>query len=122
MITLSGLSVVSLTPTGTDTRPAINAGGIVNSADGSPNFQAGSFITISGKNLADLATANTVPPPTVLGGSCVTFGDIAVPLLATSSGQIQAQVPDTLPAGTHVVEVRSLGTVDPVVVTVKAGN
>ena len=52
----------------------------------------------------------------------MTFGDIAVPLLATSSGQIQAQVPDTLPAGTHVVEVRSLGTVDPVVVTVKAGN
>jgi uncharacterized protein (TIGR03437 family) len=97
----------------------------VNSADGSPNFQPGSFITISGKNLADLATANTVPPPTVLGGSCVTFGDIAVPLLATSSGQIQAQVPDTLPAGTHVVEVRSLGTAqasDPVVVTVKAGN
>jgi hypothetical protein len=127
MITLSGLSVVSLTPTGADTRPAINAGagGIVNSADGTPNFQAGSFITISGKNLADLATANTVPPPTVLGGSCVTFGDIAVPLFATSSGQIQAQVPDTLPAGTHVVEVRSLGTAqasDPVVVTVKAGN
>ena len=127
MITLSGLSVVSLTPTGADTRPAINAGagGIVNSADGSPNFQPGSFITVSGKNLADQATANTVPPPTVLGGSCVTFGDIAVPLLATSSGQIQAQVPDTLPAGTHVVEVRSLGTAqasDPVVVTVKAGN
>ena len=59
MITLSGLSVVSLTPTGADTRPAITAGagGIVNAADGSPNFQAGSFITISGKNLADLATA-----------------------------------------------------------------
>ena len=55
----------------------------------------------------------------------MTFGDIAVPLLVTSSGQIQAQVPDTLPAGTHVVEVRSLGTAqapDPVVVTVKAGN
>jgi hypothetical protein len=127
MITLSGLSVVSLTPTGTDTRPVINTGatGIVNSADGTPNFKPGSFITISGKNLADAAAASTIPPPTVLGGSCVTFGDIAVPLLITSSGQIQAQVPDTLPAGTHVVEVRSLGTAqdsDPVVVTVRPGN
>ena len=50
MITLSGLSVVSLAPTGTDTRPAITTGarGIVNSADGTPNFKPGSFITISG--------------------------------------------------------------------------
>jgi hypothetical protein len=127
MITLSGLSVVSLTPTGVDTRPAIDTGarGIVNSADGTPNFKPGSFITISGSHLADAATADTIPPPTVLGGSCVTFGDIAVPLLVSSSGQIQAQVPDTLPAGTHVVEVRSLSTAqasDPVVVTVRPGN
>ena len=67
-----------------------------------------------------------VPPPTVLGGSCVTFGDISVPLLSTASGQIQAQIPDTLPAGTHVVEVRSLATAqqsDPVIVTVRpSGN
>jgi hypothetical protein len=127
MITLSGLSVVSLTPTGTDTRPTIStsAGGIVNAVDGTTNLKPGSFITISGQNLADPATASTIPPPTVLGGSCVTFGDIAVPLLVTSAGQIQAQVPDTLPAGTHVVEVRSLSTAqasDPVVVTVKPGN
>ena len=66
----------------------------MNSADGTPNFKPGSFITISGSHLADAATADTIPPPTVLGGSCVTFGDIAVPLLVSSSGQIQAQVPD----------------------------
>ena len=60
MITLSGLSVVSLTPTGTDTRPAIATGarGIVNSADGTANFKPGSFITITGTNLADAATAD----------------------------------------------------------------
>jgi hypothetical protein len=124
MITLSGLSVVSLSPLGTDTRPTIATGarGIVNSADGTPNFKPGSFITISGTNLATTATADTIPPPNVLGGSCVTFGDIAVPLLVTSKGQIQAQVPDALPPGTHVVEVRSLATAqdsDPVVVTVR---
>ena len=127
MITLSGLSVVSLTPTGTDTRPTIAPGarGIVNSADGTPNFKPGSFITISGTNLADAATADSIPPPTVLGGSCVTFGDIAVPLLVTSNGQIQAQIPDTLTPGTQVVEVRSLSTAqdsDPVVITVKASG
>src|ERR1019366_9890779 len=47
------------------------------------------------------------------------------PLLVSSSGQIQAQVPDTLPAGTHVVEVRSLSTAqasDPVVVTARRGG
>jgi uncharacterized protein (TIGR03437 family) len=115
---------VSLAPLGTDTRPTIATGarGIVNSADGTPNFKPGSFITISGANLAGTATADTIPPPTVLGGSCVTFGDIAVPLLVTSKGQIQAQVPDNLPPGTHVVEVRSLATAqdsDPVTVTVR---
>ena len=125
MITLSGLSVVSLAPSGNDTRPSIAARGIVNSADGTANFGPGSFITITGRNLAGAATADTIPPPTVLGGSCVTFGDIAVPLLVTSSGQIQAQIPDTLAPGTQVVEVRSLATAqdsDPVTVTVKAGG
>jgi DNA-binding beta-propeller fold protein YncE len=125
-ITISGLSVISLAPTGTDTRPTIDtARGIVNSADGSANFKPGSFITITGRNLATASTADTIPPPTVLGGSCVTFGDIAVPLLVSSNRQIQAQVPDTLPSGTHIVEVRSLGTAqasDPVVVTVRPGG
>lgn len=127
-ITLSGLSVVSLTPTGSDTRPVITAGatGIVNSTDGTPNIKPGSFITIRGNNLASPATADTLPPPTVLGGSCVTFGDIAVPLLSASKGQIQAQVPDTLRPGTQVVEVRSLATAqasDPVTITVRTpGN
>jgi uncharacterized protein (TIGR03437 family) len=125
-ITLSGLSVISLTPTGANTRPAIAPGssGIVNSSDGTPDIKPGSFITISGQNLATAATADTIPPPTLLGGSCVTFGDVAVPLLITSGGQIQAQVPTALPAGTQVVEVRSLATAqdsDPVTVTVK-GN
>jgi hypothetical protein len=125
-ITLSGLSVISLTPAGPNTQPVITpgAGGIVNASDGTSTIKPGSFITINGQNLASTATADTIPPPTILGGSCVTFGDVAVPLLTTSSGQIQAQVPTTLPAGTQVVEVRSLATAQdsvPVTVTVK-GN
>jgi uncharacterized protein (TIGR03437 family) len=120
-ITLSGLSVISLTPTSTTTRPGIT-GGIVNASDGTQSISPGSFITISGANLAAAAVADTVPPPTVLGGSCVTFGDVAVPLLSTSDGRIQALVPANLSPGTHVVEVRSLATAqasDPVILTVQ---
>jgi hypothetical protein len=126
-ITLSGLSVMALTPAGADTRPTIASGarGIVNAQDGSSNITPGSFITISGSNLAGAAVADAVPPPTVLGGSCVTFGDTSVPLLQTSSGQIQAQVPDNLRPGLQVVEVRSLATAqasDPVTISVKANQ
>jgi len=125
-ITLSGLSVIALVPAGATTLPTIAAGakGIVNSSDGTQNFKPGSFITITGTNLASAATASTLPPPNVLGGSCVTFGDVSVPLLEASPTQIQAQIPTTLQPGTQVVEVRSLATAQdsaPVLVTVK-GN
>jgi hypothetical protein len=122
-VTLSGLSVVSLVPATPNTRPAINASrGVVNANDGTANFRPGSFININGTNLAADAVADSLPPPTVLGGSCVTFGDQAVPLLISSSGQIQAQVPDNLRPGTQVVQVRSLASAqesDPVLVTVR---
>jgi len=120
-ITISGLSVISLTPSGNP--PTIAAtSGILNATDGSTNIQPGSFIAIRGQNLASTATATTVPAPRVLGGSCVTFGDVSVPLLKTSNGVIQAQVPDTILPGTQVVEVRSLATAQdsaPVTIMVK---
>jgi len=120
-ISLSGLSVM---PLSTPPAPQIAAGarGILNSSDGTQNIRPGSFITITGTNLASTAVADLLPPPTVLGGTCVTFNDIALPLLQTSSGQIQAQVPDTLATGTNVVVVRSLATAqasDPLLVTVQ---
>jgi YVTN family beta-propeller protein len=123
-ITLSGLSAVSTTPASTSTRPTIATGarGIVNSSDGTPNLKPGSFVTITGTNLATAAAANTIPPPTVLGGSCVTFNDTALPLLQTAPGQILAQIPTDIQTGISVVEVRSLATAqdsDPVTVTVQ---
>jgi uncharacterized protein (TIGR03437 family) len=126
-ITISGLSVISLAPAGANTQPAINPGasGVVNASSATAALTPGSFVTITGKNLASTAVASTLPPPTVLGGSCVTFGDIALPLLSTSSGQIQAQVPVTMLPGTQLVEVRSLATAQdsaPVTVTVKAAG
>ena len=122
-LTISGLSVISLAPTSSATMPVINNGGVVNTADGSANITPGGFVTINGQNLASTAKASTVPPPTVLGGSCVTFGDIAAPLLATSSGQIMAQVPANILPGPQIVEVRSLATAQdsaPVQITVRS--
>jgi hypothetical protein len=109
-LTVSGLSVIPLAPAGSATQPQIAAGGIVNSDDGSTNFQPGSFITINGANLAANATASTLPPPTVLGGSCVLVDNVAIPLLQTSPGQISAQLPANLRPGENVVQVRSLAT------------
>ena len=123
-VTLSGLSVIPLTLSGTVPRPQVTAGtrGVVNSSDGTPNFRPGSFITINGTNLASPAAADQLPLPTVLGGSCVTFNDVAVPLLQSSNGQISAQIPAGVNPGQNVVQVRSLANAqssDPLVVTVQ---
>ncbi len=124
MVTLSGLSVVPLTPSGPNTRPSVPQGAraIVNSADGSQNFRPGSFITITGANLAGAAQADSTTPPTVLGGSCVVFNDVAIPLLQSSPGQISGQIPAAIRSGTNVVQIRSLATAqssDPIIVTVQ---
>ena len=83
--------------------------------------RVGGFINVNGTNLASTVSASTVPAPTVLGGSCVLFNDVPLPLLKAAGGQIQAQIPANVNSGTNVVQVRSLanGTQsDPVVVTV----
>jgi hypothetical protein len=121
MVTLSGLTVVPLT---SPARPKIATGSaaVLNTSDGTGVLRPGSFITINGSNLAAAGVASSLPPPNVLGGSCVTLSDTAAPLLETTPGKITAQVPDTLPAGTYVLMVRSLATgqqSDAVVVTIQ---
>jgi DNA-binding beta-propeller fold protein YncE len=122
-ITLSGLSVIPLAPTSQSTLPAISS--ITNATGASQAIQPGSFVTIKGQNLAATAVATTIPPPTVLGGSCVTFGNVSLPLLSASPTQIQAQVPDNLLPGTQLVEVRSLANAQDsaaVTITVRSGT
>ena len=93
-LTLSGLSVVPLTPATSATQPQIAAsGGVVNAISPTSAIKPGSFITIKGTSLASAATASTLPPPTLLGGSCVLVGDVAIPLLSTAPNQISAQIP-----------------------------
>jgi uncharacterized protein (TIGR03437 family) len=124
VITLSGLTVIPLSQSGASSRPQITNGarGVVNANDGSQNVRPGSFITIIGSNLAAEGVAEDVPLPTILGGSCVVFNDVAIPLMRTSAGQIAAQIPADVRAGQNVVQVRSLATAqssEPVVVTVQ---
>jgi uncharacterized protein (TIGR03437 family) len=108
VLTTSGLSIVPLSPAGSQGAPQLPASGIVNTA----NFQAavapGGLISLFGNNLASAATAASSPLPNVLGGSCVTVNNAPVPLLATSSGQINAQLPPTLAAGRYSLVVRSV--------------
>jgi hypothetical protein len=123
-ITISGLSVVQLTTTGTPNRPVLAGGNrsIVNSNDGTQSFRPGSFVTVNGTNLATPAQAESLPLPTILGGTCVTFNDVAIPLIQTAPGQIQAVIPPEVRPGQNVMQVRSLAsaqTSDPIVVIVQ---
>ncbi len=122
-LTLSGLSVVPTSATGGSTLPALaSSKPLINATTGTASFGPGSFVTISGSNLASNATADTLPPPTVLGGSCVLIDGVAIPLLSTSPTQIQAQIPTNLRSGSNVLQVRSLDNAQrsaPVVITVQ---
>ena len=125
-ITMSGLSVVPTSAAGGSTVPALAATkSVINANSGTAAFAPGSFVTISGTNLASTATATTLPPPTVLGGSCVLVDGVAIPLLSTSPTQIQAQIPASIRSGSNVFQVRSLDNAQrsaPVVVTVQAAG
>ncbi len=122
-LTLSGLSVLPLTPANSGTQPQIaGSQGVINANDGSGRFQPGSFVNITGTNLAANTTADTLPPPTVLGGSCVLVDGVALPLLSTSPNQISAQLPASIRPGANVIQVRSLAMAqqsNPVVVTIQ---
>jgi hypothetical protein len=105
-ITLSGLTVTPVSMVSPS--PQIPSGGVVNSSGG--NLQPGAFVNINGSNLGSTSTATQLPPPTVLGGSCVTLSGVAIPLLQTSSGQIVAQIPAGTATGPYILQVHSLAT------------
>lgn len=119
VITLSGMTVVPLAPAG-PSRPQVAS--VVNANDGTRILRAGSFVAINGLNLAWASAPDQTPPPTVTGGSCVTFSNLQLPILKSAPTQIIAQVPPNITPGSYVVVVRSLATgqrSDPVLVTVQ---
>ena len=108
VLTASGLSIIPIGASPAPATPSVSAGGVVSVADYLPAVAPGGLIAIFGKNLASADTASGTPLPTVLGGSCVTFNNTPLPLMASSNGQINAQLPPTLAAGRYPLVVRSI--------------
>ncbi len=108
VLTTSGLSVIPLAAPPASGAPQVSAGGVVNTANYQSAVAPGGLVSIFGSNLASTSTAASTPLPTVLGGTCVTLNNTPMPLLASSPGQINAQLPPTLAAGRYSLVVRSL--------------
>jgi uncharacterized protein (TIGR03437 family) len=107
-LTTSGLSVIPLTPIAPSDRPVVSQNGVVSIANLQPSLAPGNLAAINGKNLASSGTSGSGSLPTVLGGSCVTLNNVPLPLIATSDGQVNVQIPVELAAGTYPLVVRSI--------------
>ena len=109
VLTASGLSIIPLTPVPAQSAPALTGNAVVNTANFTAGVAPGGLISIFGRRPGrQLAAPAATPLPTVLGGSCVTLNNTPLPLLATSTGQINAQLPPTLAAGRYPLVVRSI--------------
>jgi uncharacterized protein (TIGR03437 family) len=89
--------------------PAVATGGVLNAAsyDKTNGVPPGALVAIFGTDLAaSLTQADSVPLATSLGGTSVTFNNVAAPLLFVSGGQINAQLPWDTPPGTSQVVVK----------------
>ena len=106
LLTFSGLTVVSMTPSGGRV-PSFAPGNVLNSASRTRQVSPGSLITILGTNLADSDKAGGGPLPRTLGGVCVTANEVAIPLISTSPTQIDAQLPAQLTGTRVTLTVRS---------------
>lgn len=95
---------------GATSAPLLTAGGVVHAASlesGVP-IAPGSLITLFGARLSDsTGLAGGLPLPSTLNGTEVRLGNRPLPLLFTSDGQLNAQVPYDLPVDTqHQISVR----------------
>ena len=106
--------------------PSIATGGTVNSADYSRGFAPGALISIFGSNLASsTAQAASFPLPTSLGGASVQLASSGtpIPLYFASPGQINAELPFSLPTGSvqiQVVTSAGVSNVDTITVATQA--
>ena len=107
-ISVSGLSIIPLTTVPTALKPVVSRGGAVNLASYQSAVAVNGLLSIFGSNLGSSAQAATVPLPTTLGGTCVTLNNVPLPLFLMSSGQINAQIPPNLAAGTYPLVIHSI--------------
>ncbi len=107
-ITASGLSVIPMTPVPASKQPTISKTGVVSLASNRPTLAANEMAVLSGSNLASTASVSSGQLPTILGGTCITLNNQAMPLEMTSPGQINFQIPPGLAAGKYPLVVRSI--------------
>lgn len=107
-VTASGISVIPLEPVNNADRPAINPNGTVSLSSYLPAFAPGSLVSIFGRNLGSSGAMSGSFAPAIMGGVCVTLDSEPLPLLMTSSGQINAQIPPATTVGRHTLTIRSI--------------
>lgn len=109
VLSTSGLSIIPLDVVPATQRPIFTAAGVVNVGAYTSGVAPNSLVSIFGTNLADSSVASTTPLPTLMGGVCATLNNVPLPLLMTSTGQINAQIPPELAAGRYPLIIRSFG-------------
>ncbi len=107
-ITVSGLSVIPMTPVPASLQPTISKTGVVNLANLGTTLASNEMAAVYGTNLASAGTVTSGNLPLILGGTCVTLNNTAVPLVLSSAGQINFQVPPGLAAGKYPLVIRSV--------------
>jgi uncharacterized protein (TIGR03437 family) len=109
-ITASGLSIIPLAGPTQAQMPVPSKGGAVNLASYTAGVAPNGLLSIFGQNFGTLATPASTPLPLIMGGTCVTLNNVALPLLLTSPLQINAQIPPGTAAGTYPLVVRSIAS------------
>jgi uncharacterized protein (TIGR03437 family) len=103
-VLLTGAVSAGITP------PIVTAGGVVHAAGFATGglVAPGTLITIKGDHLADgTTTSQILPLPFLQDGTQVFLGDKPMPLLYTSDGQLNVQVPFDVPvSGQYQVTVQ----------------
>ena len=102
-ILAAGKSVAGTVAAGSADTPLVSSGGVVSAASGTAAIAPGAFVAIFGSNMAGGAVTTApagLPFPTSLGGTQVLLGGRALPLYFTAGGQIDAIVPNDIPANT----------------------
>jgi uncharacterized protein (TIGR03437 family) len=107
-ISTSGLSIIPLVPVAPVDRPQPFAKGAVNLGSYQTAVAPNALLSIFGTNLGASEVASSSTLPVVLGGTCVTLNNTAIPLFMTSPGQINAQIPPNLAPGSYPLVIRSL--------------
>jgi uncharacterized protein (TIGR03437 family) len=91
-------------PAASATTPTVTAQGVVHAASeqGGVPIAPGGLITVYGVNLADgVGQSKGLPLPQQLNGAQVLLGNQPLPILYTSTGQLNVQVPYTVPVNTQ---------------------